>query len=229
MRYGALQRLLPRPLHRYVLDFEARIEDAVARFSSRFSDDAPVLDAGAGESRHAPAFPRQRYVAVDLAVGDVCWNYSALDAVADLASLPFRDGTFAGALNVVTLEHVPNPQEVVTELVRVLAPGGRLLVIVPCSWELHQTPHDYYRYTRHGMSHLLARAGCRDIRIEAMGGYFRLLARRLLNGVQFFPPPLMPLALLFVAPAALLLPLLDGLDRDKIFTLGYVCTAQKPS
>jgi len=38
----------------------------------------------------------------------------------------------------------------------------------------------------------------------------------------------LPAAALLVPPA-LLLPALDGLDRDKNFTLGYLCTAKRSS
>lgn len=229
MRYGGLQCLLPRPIHRYLLDFEARIEDAVAEFADGLPEGSAVLDAGAGESRHATAFERHRYVSIDLAVGDVQWDYSRLDCMGDLAALPFRVGAFDACLNVVTLEHVREPKAVIRELARVLAPGGRMLVIVPHAWEVHQAPHDYYRYTRHGMYYLLEQAGFRSIQIRPMGGFFRLLSRSLLNGLQFFPPILFPFVALLAAPAALALPLLDGLDREKNFTLGYICTAQKPS
>ncbi len=228
MRYGALQRLLPRPVHRYILNFEARIDDAVAGFATQTPEGARVLDAGAGETRHAEAFTGRRYVAVDLAVGDIAWDYSNLDCLADLAALPFREASFDGCVNIVTLEHVPEPRAVLGELARVLNPGGRLLIIVPHEWEVHQEPHDYYRYTRHGMRYLLERAGYRTIQIQPMGGYFRLLSRRLLSGLQFFPPLLVPFVALLLAPPALLLPLLDFLDREKTFTLGYICTAQKP-
>ncbi len=226
-RYGSLQRMLPGPLHRYLLDFEVRIEETVAAFARSLPAEASVLDAGAGESRHAAAFPSQRYVGVDLAIGDATWDYSQLDCVADLTRLPFPGGRFDAALNIVTLEHVPEPHAVLDEIVRVLRPGGRLLVIVPAAWELHQAPHDYYRFTRYGMRYLLNTAGCNDIRIVPMGGFFRLLSRRLLSGLQFFPPWLFPLAAALAVPTAILLPLLDSLDREKIYTLGYICTAQK--
>jgi hypothetical protein len=55
------------------------------------------------------------------------------------------------------------------------------------------------------------------------------VSRRLLNGLQFFPALLQPLAALLVGPPALALPLLDSLDRERNFTLGYLCTARKSS
>lgn len=229
----ALVNRLPRWLSRHVLHFEAAIEDAVASFAGSLPAGGRVLDAGAGEVRHARYFARQRYYGVDLAVGDLTWNYGRLDVLADLTYLPFSAACFAGAINIVTLEHVREPECVVREIARVLAPGAPLLVIVPHEWEVHQSPHDYFRYTRHGMAYLLERAGLVDIEIQPVGGYFRLLARRLLNGLQFFSGGIrwlgfIPAALLLVPPA-MLIPYLDFLDRDRNFTLGYICTARKSS
>ena len=186
MNYSAMADRLPRALRRHVLHFEAAIEDAVAAFASSLPAGARVLDAGAGEARHARYFTRQRYCGVDLAVGDRTWNYSRLDAVADLTRLPFASGCFSAAIHIVTLEHVREPESVLREIARTLAPAAPLLAIVPHEWEVHQAPHDYFRYTCHGMRYLLERAGMVEIEIRPVGGYFRLLARRLLNGLQFF-------------------------------------------
>jgi SAM-dependent methyltransferase len=233
MKYSAAAALLPRPLRRWVLHFEAAIEDAVAAFARSLPAGVRVLDAGAGEGQYAPLFGKQRYCGVDLAVGDAAWNYSRLDAGADLAALPFRNGAFDAAINIVTLEHVAEPARVLAEIARTLAPGAPLLVVAPHEWEVHQAPHDYFRYTRHGMKHLLEGAGLRAVEIRPVGGYFRLLARRLLNGLQFFSGGFrwlwfLPAAAILIPPA-LILPCLDFLDRDRNFTLGYICTASKRS
>ena len=81
------------------------------------------------------------------------------------------------------------------------------------------------------MQYLLEKSGFEVREMRAAGGYFRLLARRLLNGLQFFTGGVrwllfIPAAMLLVPPA-LILPLLDPLDRDRNFTLGYVCIAQR--
>jgi SAM-dependent methyltransferase len=228
MRYTSVERFMPGFLRRYVLDFEARIEDAVTAFAAALPEGALVLDAGAGEARHAPCFPKQRYIGVDLAVGDPEWDYGRLNALADLSRLPFPSGCFDGCLNIVTLEHVREPRCVLSEIARALKPGGRLLLIVPHEWEVHQAPHDYFRFTRYGARYLLEQAGFAGISVRPAGGYFRLLARRLLNGLRYFRPPWVFVAAVFLAPPALILPLLDPLDRDRDFTLGYICTATKP-
>jgi SAM-dependent methyltransferase len=227
LNHPGIQRLLPSFVRRFVLHFEAVIETSLARFASDLAPSALVLDAGAGESLHAPYFQRQRYVGLDLAVGDPRWNYSRLDVVGDLTALPFHSGSFDACINIVTLEHVREPALALREIHGALKGGGRLLLIVPHEWEVHQSPHDYFRYTRHGIAYLLQQAGFEDFTIQPVGGYFRLLSRRLLNGMQFFPGPLVFVAAIFLVPPALLLPFFDPLDQRRDFTLGYVCMARK--
>ena len=226
MRYGALQRLLPRVLRNYVLHFEASIERAVSEFAARLPDHARVLDAGAGEGQYGSHFRNHRYCGVDIGVGDAAWDYSGLNAVADLRALPFHDESFDACLNIVTLEHVREPARALAEMARTLRSDGRLLLIVPQEWEVHQAPHDYFRFTRYGVRLLLEGAGFTEIDIQPAGGFFRLLSRRLFNGLQFFPPVLLPVAALFLVPPALVLPLFDSLDRKRDFTLGYICLAR---
>ena len=231
MSYTALAYRLPRPLRRHILHFEVEIADAVAAFAAALPDGARMLDAGAGEGQYAHYFKRQRYYGVDLAVGDAAWDYGKLDVLADLTALPFRAGAFHAAINVVTLEHLREPGRALAEIGRTLDPGGRLLLAAPHEWEVHQAPHDYFRYTCYGLQYLLEQAGFEAIDIRAAGGYFRLVARRLLNGLQFFTGGVrwlgfLPAAILLVPPA-LILPFLDALDRERNFTAGYICTARK--
>lgn len=228
MIYDYLRDAMPRPLRRWVQHFEASIEDAVTEFARSLPDGARVLDAGAGEGSYREHFKRHRYCGFDLGIGDATWNYSGLDAVGDLSALPFRDDSFDACLSVVTLEHVREPQRVVCEMARTLAPGARMLIVAPLEWEEHQQPHDYFRYTRFGLEMMMKNAGLADITITPVGGFFRLLSRRLLNGLQFFPGPLVLLAAIFLVPPALVLPLFEPLDRKKNFTLGYICSARNP-
>lgn len=226
--YHRLRDAMPRSLRRYVQHFESTIDTAVETFAQTLPPQARILDAGAGEGNYKHYFTRQRYCGLDLGIGDAAWNYSKLDVIGDLMQLPFRDATFDASLNVVTLEHVPDPARVVQELARSLSPGGRLLLIAPHEWEEHQQPNDYFRYTRYGLEYLLTRAGLLDIEIVPVGGIFRLLSRRLFNALQFFSGPLVIIAAIFLVPPALILPVFDPLDHRRNFTLGFICTARKP-
>lgn len=221
----------PRPVRRWALHFECSIEDALSRFAAALPAGSLVLDAGAGEGRYRSFFLAHRYIGVDLAVGDTAWDYSRLNAVADLNALPFYAGTFDAALNVVTLEHLTDPGLALAEIARALKPGGQFLLVAPLEWEEHQQPHDYFRYTRFGLRMLLERAGFAVDDLVPVGGYFRLLSRRLLNGLQFFMRGpwwiLFAPAAVVLVPLALLAPLFEPLDTGRNFTLGYICTARK--
>lgn len=227
MTPGTLRHRLPRWLDRYLWFFEAAIGDEVARFGQSLPPGARVLDAGAGEGQYAGHFRHCNYTGADLGVGDTAWDYTQLHVLCDLTALPFQSGAFDACLNVVTLEHVRRPEAVVTELGRALKPGGRLILVAPQDWEVHQAPHDFFRYTRYGLQHLLEVAGFTDIRIQAGGGYFRLMGRRMLNGIALFPGFWKLPAALLLGPAGVLFPLFDRLDRDRNFTLGYICWATK--
>jgi len=225
--YDRLRDALPRPVRNYVQHFEASVEEATAAFAASLAPGARVLDAGAGEGNYKHHFVRQRYCGLDLGIGDAKWNYARLDVIGDLRRLPFREATFDASVNIVTLEHVPDPAGVLGELARTLVPGGRLLLVAPLEWEEHQQPHDYFRYTRYGLEYLLKQAGFNEMSIQPVGGIFRLLSRRLLNALQFFPGPLIALAAIFLVPPALLLPVFDPLDRRRSFTPGFICLAGK--
>ena len=229
MSYAGMRRLVPGWLRREVFYFESLITEGLAEFSRGLAAGCAVLDAGAGEGQYREYFGRQRYVGVDLGVGDAGWNYTQLDCVADLLRLPFGAGCFDAFVSVVTLEHVTEPGLALAEMARVARPGAVLYLVVPHEWEVHQHPHDYWRFTKFGVRRLLELNGWEVLRLEAGGGYFRLLSRRLMNGLQFLPGWLMPLAAVVVAPVALVVGRLDGLDSQRDYTLGYICWARKKS
>lgn len=228
----AAESLLPRFLLRALDPFESRTADALAEFAAALPGNSRVLDAGAGESRYAPLFRGHRYLAVDSAVGDLAWDYSKLDLLGDLEQLPLAGGSFDAALSVVVLEHTREPLRVLRETARVLRPGGRLLLVVPQEWEVHQAPHDYFRYTRHGLEYLLGCAGFRIRRLEPVGGFFWLMARRSVNLLAFFQGGLKWALFVLLAPLfGLLFPVLfyfaDRFDHRRDFTLGYICEAER--
>ena len=110
------------------------------------------LDVGCGMGRHSFEALRRgaRVVAADLdgaALGEVGAMAAAMsdegqvpfgasfDCVrADVLRLPFRDGTFDRVIASETLEHIPADSLAMSEINRVLAPGGRAVVTVPRWW-----------------------------------------------------------------------------------------------
>jgi len=200
-----------------------------------------ILDAGAGEARFRSYFEDHFYVALDSGVGDQSWDYSGVDIKADLAMIPIASESVDTVLNIQVLEHVSEPSAVLSELNRILRPGGSLFLTAPQGWHEHQQPHDYYRFTRFSLSRILLGAGFETVEIEPMGGYFHYLGHRLtyIPKVLFSQRGrwtrcfLFPLELVSLGIFCFLLPVccyyLDFLDTKKEFTLCYQCRAGKAS
>ena len=100
-----------------------------------------VLDVATGTGRLPRALLRQpsfsgRVIGVDLArrmlreaVRRTAQFADRLTFIwQDARNLPFEDGTFDAVTCLEALEFTPNPQDILTELLRVLRPGGVLLV-----------------------------------------------------------------------------------------------------
>jgi 2-polyprenyl-3-methyl-5-hydroxy-6-metoxy-1,4-benzoquinol methylase len=68
---------------------------------------------------------------------------------------PVPDAAYDTVLCSEVLEHVADPGAALAEIGRVLKPGGRLVLTTPFLGRLHDEPHDYYRFTKHGLATLL--------------------------------------------------------------------------
>jgi len=100
------------------------------------------------------------------------------DVVYDGRTLPFADASFDTALCVQVLEHTPHPALLLGEIARVLRPAGILLLQAPFSFRLHEEPHDYFRYSPHGLRVLVTEAGFDIERITPLGTFWSLMGHK---------------------------------------------------
>lgn len=155
-----------------------------------------VLDAGCGSGRHlCEAFrtPGVAVAGVDLSWEDLCKAKGYLSLMAretagnwiitraDIAALPYADRSFDVVVCSEVLEHLPDGKAAIAELVRVLKPGGDLVVTVPrffperVCWALsrayHHEPGGHIRIYKKGeLLRLLEEAGTRCWRIRYRHG-----------------------------------------------------------
>ncbi len=113
-------------------------------FVREFPDDKVLVNVGSGIHTFAPHV-------LNL---DVFW-YKGVDVVGDAQALPFLSDSVDGIVCECLLEHVPNPQKVVDEFVRVLKPGGRAYIAVPFVYPFHASPNDFSRWSAPGLRALL--------------------------------------------------------------------------
>ncbi|MER3398619.1 MAG: class I SAM-dependent methyltransferase [Chloroflexota bacterium] len=99
-----------------------------------------MLEVGCGAGRFLRTIGRRRpgwelfgcdLSAVSLKAGRT-FPEAAEYVLADAHRLPYRDAGFDFVLMVDVLEHLPRPEEALAEAYRVLRPGGRFHLLVPC-------------------------------------------------------------------------------------------------
>jgi len=152
------------------------VADFVRRSAKKISAGSSILDAGAGECVYKKYFDHCKYTSTDYCVGDGEWDYSKIDIVCKLSEIPIADESFDNVLCTQTLEHVPNPDDVLKELSRVTKKGGKLFLTVPLFHAEHQIPYDFYRYTQYGLKYLLEKNSFEIEKIENGGGYLLVSA-----------------------------------------------------
>jgi dolichol-phosphate mannosyltransferase len=90
-----------------------------------------VLDIGCGSSRIVQTLPR--VVGMDLAMRKLRWLRAPGRTLlqGDMNRLPFKDGAFDAVINSEVIEHIPREEVRLSELVRVIRPGGLLILGTP--------------------------------------------------------------------------------------------------
>jgi SAM-dependent methyltransferase len=106
--------------------------------------DGWVLAVGAGINNTL-----ERVIQLDI------FDYPNIDVVTDGGAFPFRDESMAGVICENLIEHVPDPADLVSEIHRVLKPGGAVSITGTNMHFAHGYPHHYFNPTECGMRHLL--------------------------------------------------------------------------
>lgn len=109
--------------------------------------DGIVLDFGAGNPKRA--FPNVCQVEIRL--------YPGTDIVVAEGRLPLADDCVDAVISQSVLEHVKDPFLYVSEIFRVLKPGGKILVDAAFMQPLHGYPSHYFNATSHALAELFKR------------------------------------------------------------------------
>lgn len=142
------------------------------RFVQAHATSARTLDIGAQNGPYAAFFPNR--VALDVRHG------LGVQILGDAQALGLADGTFDVVLCTEVLEHLPEPQRAIDEMFRVLKPGGTVLLTTRFLFPIHDAPHDYFRFTKYGLRHLLRHFEILELHEEADSvGTLAILLQRL--------------------------------------------------
>jgi SAM-dependent methyltransferase len=213
-------RTLSRKLTRVTLD----------PFVTSHATDRLTLDIGAQNGPYAAQFPRR--IGLDIRPGQ------GVRIIGDAQALGIRDAAFPVVLCTEVLEHLPEPQKAIDEIFRVLQPGGELLLTTRFLFPIHDAPHDYFRFTKYGLRHLLRRFEILELHEEADSvGTLAILLQRL--GMQARTLNWTPFRALWLAAAQIARPFSFLISQEfgdsrrlrperGIMTSGYHVACRKP-
>jgi SAM-dependent methyltransferase/uncharacterized protein YbaR (Trm112 family) len=87
------------------------------------------------------------------------------DVSADAHRLPFRDACFDAVVTFNTFEHLADPPRAAAEILRVLKPGGRLILHTAFLQPVHEPPFHFYNATEYGVRKWFEAFDVRDCRV----------------------------------------------------------------
>lgn len=211
----------------YMRHITIALPQAIARLIKKMGlqPGAQVLDFGCADQPYRELLPNDtQYIGADLR-----GNLLAAVEIGEDGRIQLDDASVDAVLSTQVLEHVGDPTLYLTESLRVLKPGGQLLLSTHGMMVLHRDPVDYWRWTSDGLRHALEQAGFEVIHFEGIMGLGA-------TGVQFFQDATvlkLPhfLQRLYFAMMQALVALADHLDNDQTKALNalvFAAIARKP-
>lgn len=218
-----------------MLSISSRINaDLVAEFYSRVIPEwahGSLADLGCGKAPLLGLYrPRCRSVQLIDWANSIHEN-EFLDIVADL-NQPLaivESESFDTIILSDVLEHIREPAILMSEITRILRPGGTLLLNVPFMYQIHEAPHDYYRYTCYGLDWLATQAGLHIEELTPIGGLVEAIASissKMLGRLRLFPAVIIIHRLTIMFHRSRLGRAL-GTQTGSLFPLGYGLVARK--
>ncbi|GGG53183.1 methyltransferase domain-containing protein [Bizionia arctica] len=111
-----------------------------------------------------------KYIGVDLEPTEY-HNSVKPDYYWDGKTIPLGDASVDFVLATEFLEHYFDTSSILTEINRVLKPGGILFFTVPSVWPLHEVPYDYHRFTPYALEMHFKNTAYTSWDIKPLGGF----------------------------------------------------------
>lgn len=129
--------------------FDSKIREIAAE--KYILDVGSGMKFGKGLQKYAQLFAGKKYLTLDIEPA-----YKP-DIIGDIHSMPLEDSSVDAVICKAVLEHVEEPSSAVSEIFRILKPGGKGLFYVPFLYPYHAErgkTKDYYRFTGDAVEYL---------------------------------------------------------------------------
>ncbi|WP_085310517.1 class I SAM-dependent methyltransferase [Planktotalea arctica] len=139
-----------------------------------------LLDVGAGQMPWLDWINSDTdYVGLDVEAAE-SFGMSHSDKITyyDGNLFPFKNNSFDRCICIEVLEHTLDPDLLLSEIFRVLKPGGSVMLTVPWSARRHHTPHDFQRFTLEALTYKFDASGFSKIDVADRGTELGVIANK---------------------------------------------------
>ena len=143
----------------------------IAEYANHLKGDK-MLDFGCGHKPYRSLFPQiKQYLGVDFENEGHSHRKEHIDVFYDGTSLPFPDEYFDCAICTEVLEHVPDFDQSLTLIKRVLKIDAEIIISLPFVWPEHEMPFDFRRLTMGGLVKELEKQGFKVVQTYKNGNF----------------------------------------------------------
>lgn len=141
-----------------------------------------LLDFGCGRKPYRSLFQNvNSYIGIDIEVSGHPHTESEVDVYYDGKTIPFPDNYFDAVFCTEVIEHVFNIEEVLIEIKRVLKNNGTAIFTFPFSYQEHEQPFDFARYTSYGTKYIFEKYGFKILSQKKTGHFIIVLWQLFIN------------------------------------------------
>ncbi|UCC38735.1 MAG: class I SAM-dependent methyltransferase [Candidatus Aminicenantes bacterium] len=203
------------------------IKEAIESFAK-----GKMLDIGCGTKPYKKTAEPFVTEHIGLDHKETLHNKNDIDIFALADDLPFSDGSYDTVLATSLIEHVEEPNRVISEMHRVLKSEGHCIVTTPFMWHLHEEPRDFYRFTKYGLRYLFEKNGFEIERLKSIAGFWVTFGQGFVYYIQRFRRGGKLNPLWWIVPFIGMgiqgvCWLLNRIDHSERFTVTYLVVARK--
>ncbi|MDY6950057.1 MAG: class I SAM-dependent methyltransferase [Thermodesulfobacteriota bacterium] len=144
-----------------------------------------LLDIGCGTKPFYEVFKgqTQAYIGMDIlskiARPDVEARADQIDLYGDSLCLPVKTSSVDTVFSSFVIEHIFEYDRFISEVYRVLKKNAHFIMISPLIFEVHEAPHDYFRFTKFALEQIGEKHGFRVVHTAPVGGEILHWGRRI--------------------------------------------------
>lgn len=204
----------------------------IKKFSKADFSNKNILDIGCGIKPYQDLFNAASYIGIDIEDGGHSNQAKVVDKFYNGVDIPYPNNSFEIVICTEVLEHVKEPEKLLTEIKRVLKTDGQVFLTMPFVWNEHEIPYDFNRFTRYQRRMIFEKSGLNIRSLEETTGVFRvcgqLISAFIFERLFIKNKPLKLLtAVILCFPVQILFIFLDFIFKNSWLTLDYAIIAKK--